>query len=139
MNAGKNKAMVFERREEEVIDFNTAYRVRLPPVARCRIMLGSEKMEKVSGFKYLGTVLCKHGGMEGEIREQVMKGRSIVGPLAWVMKARNVSVDVMRDLRNSILLSTLNTWVGELDMEWGAAVESMCCRDELLERSVWSE
>ncbi len=61
--------MVFERREEEVTDFNTAYRVRLPAVARCRIMLGSEKMEEVSDFKYLGTVLCKHGGMEGAIRE----------------------------------------------------------------------
>ncbi len=33
-----------------------------------RIMLGNEKMEEVSEFKYLGTVLCKHGGMEGEIR-----------------------------------------------------------------------
>ncbi len=53
--------MVFERREEEVIDFSTAYRVRLPPVAKCRIILGSEEMEKVGEFKYLGTVLCKHG------------------------------------------------------------------------------
>ncbi len=61
--------MVFERREEEVIHCNTAYRVRLPEVARCRIMLGSEKMEEVSDFKYLGIVFCKHGGMEGEIRE----------------------------------------------------------------------
>ncbi len=42
VNAGKSKVMVFERREEEVIDFNTAYRVRLPAVARCRILLGSE-------------------------------------------------------------------------------------------------
>ncbi len=41
--------------------FNTAYRIRLPAVARCRIMLGSEKMEEVSEFKHLGTVLCKHG------------------------------------------------------------------------------
>ncbi len=69
MNTGKSKMMVFERREEEVVDFHTAYRIRLPAVARCRIMLGSEKMEEVSEFKYLGTVLCKHGGMEGEIRE----------------------------------------------------------------------
>ncbi len=51
VNTGKSKVMVFERREEEVIDFNiTAYRVRLPAVARCRIMLGSEKMEEVSEF-----------------------------------------------------------------------------------------
>ncbi len=68
VNAGKSKVMVFERREEEVIDFSTACRVRLPAVVRCRVMSGSEKMEEVSEFKYLGTVLCKHGGMEGEIR-----------------------------------------------------------------------
>ncbi len=70
-------------------------------------MLGSEKMEEVSEFKYLGTVLCKHGGMEGEIRERVMKGRSVVGYLAGVMKRRTVSVDVKRGLRNSIPLATL--------------------------------
>ncbi len=64
VNTGKSKVMVFERREEEVIDYNTFYRVRLPAVARCRIMLGSEKMEEVSEFKYLGTVLCKHGPLQ---------------------------------------------------------------------------
>ncbi len=118
VNAEKSKVMVCERREEEVINFNTTYRVRLPAVASCRIMLGSEKMEEVSEFKYLGTVLCKHGGLEGEIRERVMKGRSVVGSLSGVMKGRNVSMDVMRGLRNSILLPTLTyrlekwTWNG---------------------------
>ncbi len=34
----------------------------MPALARCRIMLGSEKMEEVREFIYLGTVLCKHGG-----------------------------------------------------------------------------
>ncbi len=53
-------------------------------------------MEEVSDFKYLGTVLCKHRGMEGEISEQVMKGKSVVGSLTGVMKGRNVSVDVKR-------------------------------------------
>ncbi len=60
--------IVFERREGEVTDFNIAYRVRMPAVARCRIMLGFDKMEEVSEFIYLGTVLCKHGGMDAEIR-----------------------------------------------------------------------
>ncbi len=87
----KSKVMVFERREVEVVEFNTAYRVRLPAVARCIVMLGREKMEEVSEFKYLGTVLCKQGGMEGEIREQVMKGRSVVGLLTGIMKGKNVS------------------------------------------------
>ncbi len=104
VNAGKSKVMVFERREEEIIDFNAAYRVRLPAVASCRIMLGSEKTEEVSEFKYLGTVLCNHEGMEGEIREQVIRGRSVMGSLAGVMKGRNLSMDVKRGLRNSILL-----------------------------------
>ncbi len=44
VNAGKSKVMVFERRQEEVIDFNTAYRVRRPALASCRIMLGSEEI-----------------------------------------------------------------------------------------------
>ncbi len=64
-------------------------------------------MEEVSDFKYLGTVFWKQGGMEGEIREQVMKGRSVVGSLTGVMKGRNVSMDVKRGLRKSILLPTL--------------------------------
>ncbi len=68
VNAGKSKVILFERREVEVVDCITAYRVRLPAVARCGVMLGREKMGEVSEFKYLEAVLCKHGGMEGEIR-----------------------------------------------------------------------
>ncbi len=37
----------------------------------------------------------------------MVKGRNVVGSLAGVMKGRNVSVDVKRGLRNSILLPTL--------------------------------
>ncbi len=44
-NAGKSKVMVFEKREE-VVDFNIAYRVRLPAVVRCRVMLRSKKTEE---------------------------------------------------------------------------------------------
>ncbi len=107
VSAKKSKVMVFERREEKAIDFHTAYRMRLPAVARCRIMLGSEKMEEVSEFKYLETVLCKHGRMGGELRERVMKGRSVVGSLAGVMYGRNVSMNVKWGLRNIIFLPTL--------------------------------
>ncbi len=45
--------------------------------------------------------------MEGEVRERVIKGRSVVGSLAGVMKGRNVSMDVKRGLKNNILLPTL--------------------------------
>ncbi len=59
---------------------------------------------------FLGTVLCKHGGMEGEIREQVMEGRRIV------------SMDVKRGLRNSILLPTLT--YGSKNWTWNKVHQS---------------
>ena len=54
--------------------------------------------------------------MEGEIRERerVVKGRCIIGSLVRVMGGRNMSMEVKRGLRNSILLPTLThgsqTW-----------------------------
>ncbi len=67
-------------------------------------------------------MLCKHGGMEGEIREQVVKGRHVLGLLAGVMKGRNVSMDVKRGLRNSILLPTLT--YGSEHWTWNGAQQS---------------
>ena len=71
-----------------------------------------KKMEKIKELKYL--VLCKHGEMEGEIRERTVKGKCAKGSLARVMRGRNVSMEVKRGLRNSILLPTLTcgseTW-----------------------------
>ncbi len=32
----------------------------------------------VNEFKYLGIILCKHGRMEGEIRERTVKGRQMM-------------------------------------------------------------
>ncbi len=128
VNAGKSKVMVFERKEE-VIYLNTAYRVGMPAVARCTINLGSEKMEEVSEFKYLGTILCKHGGMEGEIREQVIEGRSVVGPLTGVMKGRNVFMDMKKGLRNSILLPTLI--YGLENWTWNGVQQSRVCAVEI--------
>ncbi len=83
-------------------------RVRLPAVASCRIMLRSEKMEEVS-LNILEQCYVSMEGMEGEIRERMVKGRSVVGSLTGVMKGRNVSMDVKRGLRNSILLILTNS------------------------------
>ncbi len=46
VNVGKSKVMLFERREEEVIDFNIAHRVRLPEVASYRICYEVRKRRK---------------------------------------------------------------------------------------------
>ncbi len=84
----------------------------------------------MSEFKWLGTVLCKHGGMEGEIRERVMKGRSVVSSLTGEMKGRNVSMDEKRGLRNSILLPTLT--YGSENWTWNGTQQS---RDRAVEMS----
>ncbi len=47
----------------------------------CKIWLGRDRMEEVNEFKYLGTILCKHGSMEGEIRERTVKGRQVISAL----------------------------------------------------------
>ncbi len=51
-----------------------------------------------------------------------MKGRSVVGLLAGVMKGRNVSMEVKRSLRNSILLPTLT--YGSENWIWNGAQQS---------------
>ncbi len=79
-------------------------------------------MEVVKEFKYLGTVLSKHGEMEGEVRERAVKDRSVIGSQARIMKGRSVSMEVKRGIRNSILLPSLaygsETWM------WNRAQQS---------------
>ncbi len=70
VNAGKSKVMVFERAREQTIDFAMPYRVGSEVILGCKIWLGKERTEEVKEFKYLGTILCKLGSMEGEIRER---------------------------------------------------------------------
>ncbi len=100
VSAGKCKVMVFERVREQAIDFAKPYRVGLEAIFGCKIWLGKEKMEEVNEFKYLGTILCKHGSMEGEIRERTVKGRQVMGALERVMNGRNVSMAVKKGIRN---------------------------------------
>ena len=62
--------MVFERKKIEMVNFTNPYRASVPVNERCEIALGDERMEVVKEFKYLVTVLSKHGEMEGEVREK---------------------------------------------------------------------
>ena len=114
VNCDKSKVMVFERRKVEVIDFDTQYRIQVENEERCKIVMGGKCLEEVKEFKYLGTVLCKHGSMEGEMRERAVKGRQVIGSLSRIMRGRNVSVSVKKGLRDSIVLPTLTygceTW-----------------------------
>ncbi len=51
-----------------------------------------------------------------------MRGRSVIGSLSRVMKGRSVSMEVKRDLRNSILLPTLT--YGSKTWTWNRAQQS---------------
>ncbi len=53
-------------------------------------------------------VLCKHGSMEGEIRERTSKSRQVMGSLERVMKGRNVNMEVKKSFRNSVIIPTLS-------------------------------
>ncbi len=64
VNARKSKVMIFDRKEVEVVNFGNQYRVSIPVDDRCEIVMGGERMEVVKEFKYLGTVLSKHGDMK---------------------------------------------------------------------------
>ncbi len=121
VNAGKSKVMVFERAREQTINCAKPYRVGADAILGCKIWLG-KVMEEVNEFKYLGTILCKHGSMEGEVRERTVKGRQVMGALERVMQGRNVIIEVNWGIRNSVTLPTLScaseTWT------WKAAEQS---------------
>lgn len=56
--------------------------------------------------KDIETVLPKHQKME-EANEMVMKGRSVIGAVARVLKGREAFIEVKRGLRNSIIWPAL--------------------------------
>ncbi len=51
--------------------------------------------------------MCKHGGTEGETRERALQGRKVVGSLGSIMNGRSASMEVKRDLRNTVTVPTL--------------------------------
>ncbi len=77
VNAGKTKVMVFERAREQTINFAKPYRVGSEAILECKMWLREERMKEVNEFKHLGTILCKHGSMEREIRERTVKGKQV--------------------------------------------------------------
>jgi len=114
VNVSKSKVMVFERRKSEIIQFADQYRMRVESQKQCKIMMNEQIMEEVSEFKYLGSVLCKYGSMEGEIRERALQGRKVVGSLGRMMRERTVSKEIKKALRDSIIVPTVTygseTW-----------------------------
>ena len=122
VNEGKSKVMIFERREYDIVDFGSRYRVQVPSELNCRVYIKGKQLEEVKEFKYLGSVISKDGTMDGEIKERTLQGRKAIGELGSVVRGRSMSMGVKRDLRNSIVLPTL-TYGSEL-WKWNAAEQS---------------
>ncbi len=72
VNAGKSKVMVLERWEERWFNMIAYWQWRIQ-----KIILNGEAIQEVNEFKYLGSVICKHGGTEGETRERTLQGRKV--------------------------------------------------------------
>ena len=122
VNDGKSKVMFFER-EVEVDDFD---RVSVTAIGRCEIVLRREKMEEVKEFKYLGTVLCKHGEMEREIRKSLVKGRCVMITCKGYERKECVhgGKEIFKEQYSS---ANIDIWIKDLDMEWVTTVKSACC------------
>ena len=78
--------MSCERRDVEVVNFNTSYRVSVPSERRSKVVLGGKKIEELNDFKYLRIMQRKHREIEVEIRERAMKVRCVIGLVAKVMR-----------------------------------------------------
>ncbi len=129
VNANKKKVMVCEQSRSEVVDFVCPYRVGIEWEKECKNFLNGEEIEEVNEFKCLESIMYKHGGT-GEKRERALQGRKVVGSLGSIMNGRSVSMEVKRDLRNTVIVPTL-TYASET---W-ARNESQRCRVQVKEMS----
>ncbi len=96
------------------MDFVCPYRVGIEFDKECKIILNGEEMVEVNEFKYHGSVMCKHGGTEGETRQRSLQRRKVAGSFGHIMNGRSVSMEVKRELRNTVIVPTLTyaskTW-----------------------------
>ncbi len=73
VHVNKSKVMICEQSIREVVDFVCPYRVGIKCEEECKIILNGEEMGEVNEFKYLGSVMCMHGGTEEETRERELQ------------------------------------------------------------------
>ncbi len=88
--------------------------MRIESQKQCKIKMNEQIMEKMNEFKYLGSILCKYGSMEEEIREKSLLGRKVVGSLGHMVRERTVNKEVEKVCRDSIIVPSLiyadETW-----------------------------
>ncbi len=94
-------------------------------------------MEEVNEFKYLGTMLCKHGSMEGEIRERTVKGRQVMNALERIMKGGSVSMVVKKGNKEQCYSPDTVICLRDMDMECSTAVTNKSSGNELHAGCMW--
>ena len=55
--------------ETEAVDFSIPYKLSVPAVRMYEVLIGGKRMGELKGLKYLGTIQCKHGERDGEIKQ----------------------------------------------------------------------
>ncbi len=101
--------MVFESKRADYILILQSHMARVgsKAILRCKIWLGKEKMEEVNEFKYLGTILCKHGSMGEEIMERAVKGRQVMGEVES-HERKKCKHGRKKGIRNGVILPRLS-------------------------------
>ena len=91
VNAGKSKVMILGREQG----------------LECQACVGGIRVEHVSEFKYLGSVLDESGTDEAECNRKVASGRRVAGVIRSLVNARSLQLDCARVLHESFLVPVL--------------------------------
>ncbi len=129
VNVNRSTVMICKQSRSEVVDFVCPYRVGIECEKDYKITLNGEEIEEVNEFKYLRSVMGKHGSTEGETRERTLQERKVVGSLGCIMNGRRVSMEVKRALRNTVIVPILTytskTWAWNVSQRFRVQVVEM--------------
>ena len=88
------------------------------------ISMNSQKLEKVTGFKYLGATLCKDGTCSTEVRIRIASAMAAMARLNRIWRCNIIGsaskLRLYKHLVTSILLYGCETWILLADSEKGS-------------------
>ena len=91
VNGGKNKVMVLNGEEG----------------LECEVLVDGIRLEHVSEFKYLGSVLDESGTDGAECSRKLASGRRVAGALMFLVNVRYLQLECGRVLHETLLVPVL--------------------------------
>merc|ERR1712082_140035 len=79
---------------------------REDPVPRIQIQLGSEQLEQVDSFKYLGSMVTENGTMSREVQSRAIEAGKAMGGLNKIFQNREMGMEAKRGLYESVIVPT---------------------------------